>query len=104
MSAIEIQFRYIENNTGFEKKGTCTSLNEEGAVAVAVEYLDATELASGDYIYLARETGMHYVVDANELMMLGAAHHCRSGSAYYSLWCQDTGREATDREIAEIDG
>lgn len=104
MNAIEIQYRDIQNNTRFEKKATCTSLSKEGAIAVAVDLLDATELKSGEYIYFAREAGAHYVVDADELMVLGAAHFCRSGSDVYSLWCQDTGREATDCEIAEIDG
>jgi hypothetical protein len=103
MNAIEIPYRYIENNTRREKTGTCTSLSKEGAIAVAVDLLGATELKSGEYIYFAREAGTHYVVDANELMVLGAAYFCRSGSDFYSLWCQDSGREATDREIAEID-
>ncbi len=104
MNAIEIPYRYVENNTRCEKRGTCTSLSEEGAVALAVEHLDATKLKNGDFIYFARETGAFYVVDTRELTTLGAALHCRSGSDVYSLWCQDTGREATDREIDEIGG
>lgn len=98
----EITYSYIENNTGREKTGVCTSLSAEGAVAVAVDVLGARKLRSGDYIYFARETQQHYVVTAEEMMAFGAAHHCRSGSDHYSLWAASSGREATDAEIEEI--
>jgi hypothetical protein len=104
MSTIEIAYRYIENNTRAEKRDVCTSLSEKGAIAIAVEKLDATELESGDYIYRASDSegGGHYVVTAAELASLGAALHCRSGSDCYSLWCNGAGREATDEEIEEL--
>lgn len=99
----EITYSYIiENNTGREKTGVCTSLSAEGAVAVAVDVLGARKLRSGGYIYFARETQQHYVVTAEEMMAFGAAHHCRSGSDHYSLWAASSGREATDAEIEEI--
>lgn len=107
MSTTEtIEYRYIEQNTRVGRTGVCTRLSEEGAVAIAVEALKATELPDGDYIYFASEAQEHWVADARELMVLGAALHCRAADQFdadcYSLWCQDYGRQATDAETAEV--
>lgn len=97
----QIAYSYIENNTRIERHGTCSSLTAAAAARIAAEYIDATELDSGDYIYWPAETpGEAYVVDSDELAALGAALHCASGHDVYSLWCAGTGRRATDAEMA----
>lgn len=97
-----ITYSYTEYDTQAQRTGICSTLTEAAAVAIAIDRLDATELESGDYIYWPEETpGQAYVVDAEELARLGAALHCVGGHDVYSLWCAETGHEATDAEMAE---
>lgn len=99
-----IVYSYIENNTREHRTGTCSSLTEDAAGRIAVERLDAVELESGDWLYWPDETpGTAYVVDSDELARLGAALHCASGCDVYSIWCSETGREATGAEMAEVE-
>lgn len=98
-----ITYSYIETNTGMQRFGQCNNLTKAAAVALAVERLDAIELANGDYLYWPDETpGQAFVADTDELATFGAAcHHGRAQEAY-SIWCAETGREATEAEMNEV--
>ena len=94
-----IRYSYIDNGT--ERSGRWTG-DEAAAVARAASELDASELSSGSYIYLA-ETGDYYTVSRSELSELGAALlDGRAMGEAYSIWCASAGRESTDDEIAEV--
>ena len=68
----------------------------------AIEFLSATLLDSGDYVYYADEGEGWFVAPVDEMKDLGRALK-RGERDAYSLWCGWAGREATFDECAEVD-
>jgi len=93
---MNITYSYMGTDRA-EHRGTWRG-KPDTALAAGVERLDATEIRDGEYVYLADETGIYYLVDTDDVRRLGAG--VLAGRDVYSLWCASCGSEADPDDLA----
>lgn len=89
-----IPYSYLDGIT--EQYGEWTG-DRSRAEKAGADALDAVSMGGGMYAHYADETSAWYLVDADDMVTLGAALlDGRDLSDVYSRWCAETGSEEVD--------